>query len=333
MAGLAPDASDTLQLPGGVSRAVSTEPEELDAAVELPPVVPGGTVEDPFGAAPQAPVDDAARDSGEAAPEESGTAVELPPVAPGGTVEDPFGAPAPVEEAVRDNREAAPEEPGTAVELPPVAPGATVEDPFLAEKKPDEAPQFQRELPKLFPVAKPAPAPAIVAKPAEEPEAEKQLAALDPSEVKPDLTVPPQVEEQALAPVDIRAIQEQLARLGCYRSTVDGDWGPGSAKALLRYFATKKEAPDNLDPNAALLAKLSSEEKVVCQRTESDKTATKPKPEKGTVKKAKPAPDVAARPKAAPKVTVKSPPKAKPGPKIAAGEKKKKITMGTGAFR
>ena len=72
---------------------------------------------------------------------------------------------------------------------------------------------------------------------------------------------------------------------------------------------------------------------MVCQRTESDKTASKPKSEKGAVKRAKPAPDVAAKPKAGPKVTAKGPAKAKPGPKIAAGEKKKKITMGTGAFR
>ena len=102
------------------------------------------------------------------------------------------------------------------------------------------------------------------------------MAALDPKILKPDLIVPMPKEEPDVAadlPVDIRAIQEQLARLGCYRSTIDGDWGPGSAKALLRYYATKKEAPDNLDPNAALLAKLTNEETVVCQRTESDKTA------------------------------------------------------------
>ena len=50
-----------------------------------------------------------------------------------------------------------------------------------------------------------------------------------------------------------------------------------SARGLLRYYATKKEAPDNLDPNPALLARLQTENNVVCERTETVKPKPKPK--------------------------------------------------------
>jgi hypothetical protein len=78
-------------------------------------------------------------------------------------------------------------------------------------------------------------------------------------------TEAPAMDSEALA----RAVQTELTRLGCYRSGIDGQWGPNSARGLLRYFATKKEDPDDLDLNAALLTRLQNEDTVVCKQTES----------------------------------------------------------------
>jgi hypothetical protein len=62
-----------------------------------------------------------------------------------------------------------------------------------------------------------------------------------------------------------RAAQSELARLGCYRMTVDGSWGRGSRTALTSYFLAKKTVPDSLEPTADLVARLKSETKVVCE--------------------------------------------------------------------
>ena len=34
---------------------------------------------------------------------------------------------------------------------------------------------------------------------------------------------------------DFRAAQTELKRLGCYASLIDGDWGPGSRRALTAF--------------------------------------------------------------------------------------------------
>ncbi len=75
-------------------------------------------------------------------------------------------------------------------------------------------------------------------------------------------------EEQSITPPSHAIeVQTELVRLGCYRSKVDGLWGPNSARALLRYYGNKKIAPDELEPTASLLASLQNEEVVVCKRT------------------------------------------------------------------
>jgi len=83
------------------------------------------------------------------------------------------------------------------------------------------------------------------------------LAAIDPRLLADqDLTV----DEGDLA----RVIQSELARLGCYRMSVDGDWGRGSRTALTSYFLSKKQVPTSLEPTDELVGKLQRESQVVC---------------------------------------------------------------------
>lgn len=90
----------------------------------------------------------------------------------------------------------------------------------------------------------------------------------------PEVAAPaePELAEPELAEIEIpadipRAVQKELARLGCYRSAVDGIWGKGSALSLVRYFSAKKTAPDTLNPTAELYVALKREENVVCKLT------------------------------------------------------------------
>lgn len=160
------------------------------------------------------------------------------------------------------------------------------EVPVQPEPAPLPLPSSVPGAPTLVPAPQAVPAP-----PAAEPEV--QLAAIDPKEISPDLIQRAPVaeeERQAEIPEDLpRALQAELARLGCYRSTVDGIWGSQSARALLRYYATKKESPDELEPNAALYARLTAEETVVCARTESARPAETERPRATTPRNERPA--------------------------------------------
>ena len=71
------------------------------------------------------------------------------------------------------------------------------------------------------------------------------------------------VEEDQMA----RAVQSELKRLGCYRSTVDNLWGANSTRALLRYYANKQAEPDDTSPTPAILASLREEDEVICKLT------------------------------------------------------------------
>lgn len=64
------------------------------------------------------------------------------------------------------------------------------------------------------------------------------------------------------------AVQSELARLGCYRMGIDGDFGRGSRLALVRYYGTKQVVADTLDPTNALLGVLRAEPEVVCEVSE-----------------------------------------------------------------
>lgn len=134
--------------------------------------------------------------------------------------------------------------------------------------------------------------------------------------------------------------QKELTRLGCFRNETDGDWGPRSARALLRFYAEQKLEPDQLEPTAELVSRLSSIDKVVCKNTETDrpKQAVKKAPAKATAK-TQPAPAKQkapavqkAQPK--PKPAYKAPPAVAKAPPPPAAPKKK-ISGGAliGAFR
>ncbi len=82
-----------------------------------------------------------------------------------------------------------------------------------------------------------------------------------------DENIAPIVEPSITPPSHALEVQSELARLGCYRSKVDGLWGAKSARALFRYYGNKKIAPTELEPNASLLSMLRNDEVVVCKRT------------------------------------------------------------------
>lgn len=70
----------------------------------------------------------------------------------------------------------------------------------------------------------------------------------------------PDLEGKELA----RAVQTELARLGCYRMTIDGDFGKGSRLSLVRYYGNKQILADSLEPSNVLLSVLRAEQEVVC---------------------------------------------------------------------
>jgi hypothetical protein len=171
-----------------------------------------------------------------------------------------------------------------------------------------------------------------------------QMAALDPKELKldpPALALPaPSAEdtEPAEGAQDaarqkefaLRA-QQELQRLGCYRSVLDGNWSAKSARALLRYYAERKIAPDEVEPNQKLIDLLTAEQQVVCKRTEpvAKKAAPSKSPSKQNTAPQKSNPGTAAKSpapknpvaKARPKPVAKVAPVAKPKPKVVATTK------------
>jgi hypothetical protein len=60
------------------------------------------------------------------------------------------------------------------------------------------------------------------------------------------------------------AVQTELARMGCYRSGIDGQWGPGSRRALQLYFDTLKAATATQEPTLEVFRQLLQKDDVVC---------------------------------------------------------------------
>jgi hypothetical protein len=92
---------------------------------------------------------------------------------------------------------------------------------------------------------------------------EQQLAALAPQEMLPETRDEPRdrlIEPKELA----RRIQSDLARLGCYRLGVDGEWGPGSRTGLERYYREKDETAPSLEPSMEILLRLEGESGTIC---------------------------------------------------------------------
>ncbi|TPK91915.1 caspase family protein [Mesorhizobium sp. B2-4-17] len=73
-----------------------------------------------------------------------------------------------------------------------------------------------------------------------------------------------------------RNIQTELRRLGCYRMTVDGDWGKQSVQALNNYYRNTKRAASATEPTVELLGDLFLHSGRVCK----DPVIVKVKPAK-----------------------------------------------------
>lgn len=63
-----------------------------------------------------------------------------------------------------------------------------------------------------------------------------------------------------------RGIQTELRRLGCYRMTVDGDWGKGSIRALTDYYRNTKQVAATTDPSVELLGDLFLRSGRICKQ-------------------------------------------------------------------
>lgn len=61
-------------------------------------------------------------------------------------------------------------------------------------------------------------------------------------------------------------IQTELSRVGCYRQTIDGVWGPGSRKALGEYLQRTKQSQDVLEPNVDVLGDLFLRSGRICRQ-------------------------------------------------------------------
>jgi hypothetical protein len=115
------------------------------------------------------------------------------------------------------------------------------------------------------------------------------------------------------------AVQTELARMNCYTTTIDGDWGNGSRRALQRYFDTLEVAAPSQDPTVDIFRQLLQKDDVECPEV------------------AAPAPQPAAA--AAPRTTQRqtAPAQAAPAPQPAAPAptdgRRIRQTSGTGAFR
>ena len=138
---------------------------------------------------------------------------------------------------------------------------------------------------------------------------ERKTAALSP--VEPPVEEPgepdePLIDQQELA----RSIQGDLARLGCYRMSVDGVWGPGSRNSLAQFYREKGETASSLEPSTDVLAMLQDESGTVC---EAPKTPKKPQIAAPPQKKKSPA--RAKAPPAPQRPTASAPPPPAAAPK------------------
>lgn len=61
-------------------------------------------------------------------------------------------------------------------------------------------------------------------------------------------------------------VQTELSRVGCYRQTIDGVWGPGSRKALGEYLQRTKQSQDVLEPNVDVLGDLFLRSGRICRQ-------------------------------------------------------------------
>ncbi len=66
----------------------------------------------------------------------------------------------------------------------------------------------------------------------------------------------------------VRDIQRELKRVGCYWGKIDGDWGPGSKRAIEGFIQTVNSALPTRDPDYILLALLRAQQDQACGRSQ-----------------------------------------------------------------
>jgi hypothetical protein len=74
-------------------------------------------------------------------------------------------------------------------------------------------------------------------------------------------------------------VQTELARVGCYRARIDGDWGSGSKRALADYYRRTRQDSAEQEPSVELLSDLFLRSGRICKQPVA---APKPKPVKLT---------------------------------------------------
>lgn len=75
------------------------------------------------------------------------------------------------------------------------------------------------------------------------------------------------VETGAFDPPDAelaRAIQTELARMNCYKSTIDGIWGPGSRRSVTGYYEQVGGSTPSQDPDARIFRAIIASDDVRC---------------------------------------------------------------------
>ncbi len=113
-------------------------------------------------------------------------------------------------------------------------------------------------------------------------------------------------DEQGKAGDLARSIQTELRRLGCYRMTVDGDWGKGSTRALSEYYRNTKQQAASTDPSVELLGDLFLRSGRICKqpvavkKTKQPNVASNANPAKSKAKKNSQKSNAARRPAAPP---------------------------------
>lgn len=120
-----------------------------------------------------------------------------------------------------------------------------------------------------------------------------------------------------------RAIQTELARMNCYRSGIDGIWGPGSRRSVTAYYDEVGGSTPSQDPVAEIFRQIIVSEDVRCP----DPPAPAPR--------AAAAPRRATTTQAAPRRAATQAAPAAPAPAAPAAPARRTISQsaGTGAFR
>ena len=122
---------------------------------------------------------------------------------------------------------------------------------------------------------------------------------LDPSARVVGRDVTDTSPEAAMTEVELAtALQEELARVGCYRMRVDGQWGPGSRRSLNSYLERSGQRTDTQEPSVELLLMVRASEVEVCpapvaRAPRATQPATTTQPAR-TAQPARPAPQPAA---------------------------------------